>query len=256
MTSLTAHAPAPGDAKFFRTFVTVMAAFLVGGFVVNLAMGRSSFAAPAVVHLHAVVFMGWAGIVLTQFWLAASGAIALHRTLGLLAVAWAGAMMVLGPWVTIAAAQMGRVPFFFQPQHFVLADIFALAGFAAVFGAAVMLRKRTDWHMRLQVCAFAMLTGPGFGRLLPMPFLTPYAFEAASVPGLLFMVFGMVRDRRVHGRAHPAWAWGIAAMIATLVLARVVGFSDVGAQFYAFITAGTAFEGADGLAFPPPPPGM
>lgn len=246
-------ATADRDAVFFRNLATVMAVILVSGFVVNLAMGRSSFAAPVVVHLHAVVFMGWVGIVLTQFWLAASGAIGLHRQLGMLAVAWAGAMMVLGPWVTIAAAQTGRVPFFFQPQHFVLADIFALAGFAAVFGAAVFLKKRTDWHMRLQVCAFAMLTGPGFGRLLPMPFLTPYAFEAASVPAVLFMVFGMVRDGRVHGRAHPAWGWGIAAMVATLVLARVVGFSDFGAQFYAFITAGTAFEGADGLAFPPPP---
>jgi hypothetical protein len=252
----TAANTLPSDAKFFRTFVTVMAVFLVGGFVLNGAMGRSSFAAPAVVHLHAVVFMGWAGIVLTQFWLAASGSIALHRHLGMLAVAWSGAMLVLGPWVTIAAAQTGRVPFFFQPQHFVLADIFALAGFAGVFGAAVVLRKQTDWHMRLQICAFAMLTGPGFGRLVPMPFLTPYAFEAASVPGLLFMVFGMARDRRVHGRAHPAWMWGIGAMVATLLLARVVGFSDVGAQFYAFITAGTALAGADGLAFPPPPPGM
>jgi hypothetical protein len=253
MTTLAADSTVPNDAKFFRTFVTVMAAFLVGGFVLNLAMGRSSFAAPVVVHLHAVVFMGWVGIVLTQFWLAASGSIALHRQLGMLAVAWSGAMLVLGPWVTIACAQTGRVPFFFQPQHFVLADIFALAGFAAVFGAAVALRKRTDWHMRLQVCAFAMLTGPGFGRLLPMPFLSPYAFEAASVPAVLFIVFGMVRDGRAHGRAHPAWMWGIAALVATLALARVVGFSDLGAQFYAFITAGTALEGADGLAFPPPP---
>lgn len=254
MTNAIAPTSAPADATFFRTFVTVMAVILVSGFVFNLAMGRSSFAAPIVVHLHAVIFMGWVGIVLLQFWLAASGSIALHRQTGRLAIVYTAAMIVLGPLVTIGAAQTGRVPFFFQPQHFVLADIFSLACFLALFAAAVAFRKQTDWHLRLQVGAFTALMGPGFGRLLPMPLLPPYAFEAAALASLIFPVIGIVRDLRVHGRAHPAWFWTIGAVVATLVLARLIGFSELGTQFYAAITAGTPMEGTDGLAFPPPPP--
>jgi hypothetical protein len=219
-------------------------------------MGRSSFAAPVVVHLHGVVMMGWVGIAITQFWLGALGSIALHRTLGTLALAWSGAIMVFGPLVTIDGVQAGRVPFFFQPQHFVLANTIGLLAFAGLFAGAVYLRRYTDWHMRLQIGAFAALMGPGFGRLLPMPFITPWAFEAASLAGLIFPVIGALRDWRVSGRAHPAWFWGIGAVVLALVVARMLGFSDFGSQFYAFITAGTAMAGTDGLAFPPPPPGM
>lgn len=256
MSNATATPALATDAKYFRTFVTVMAAILVSGFVFNLAMGRSSFAAPAVVHLHAVVFMGWVGIVLAQFWLAAAGALHWHRQLGMMAVAWAGMMMVLGPWVTIAAAQTGRVPFFFQPQHFLLADIFTLGAFFALFAGAVVLRKHTDWHMRLQIGAFVPLMGPGIGRLIPMPFLTPWAFEAAGVLALIAPLVGIIRDRRVQAQAHPAWYWTLAIAILALVAARMLAFSSTGDDLYAAITAGTPMEGTDGRAFPPAPPGM
>jgi hypothetical protein len=244
------------DAGFFRTLVTVAALVLVSGFVFNLAMGRSSFSAPLIVHLHAVTFMGWVFIVVAQFWLAAAGSIALHRMLGLLAVAWSGAMMVLGPLVTLNAVQMGRVPFFFQPQHFLLADPATLVAFAGLFAAAVYLRKRTDWHLRLQAAAFVPLLGPGVGRLIPMPFLTPYAFEAAGAVTLIVPLIGILRDRRVHGRTHPVWYWCIGAMVLALAVARVVAFTGVGDAIYAAAVAGTHFEGTDGRAFPPMPPGM
>jgi hypothetical protein len=256
MTSALAPATTPNDAKYFRALVTIMAVILVAGFVFNLAMGRSSFAAPTVIHVHAVVYMAWVGIVFSNFWLAGAGAIHWHRQLGLLAVAWSGALMVLGPWVTIAVVQIGRTPFFFQPQHFLFANILGLAAFFGLFAAAIALRKQTDWHARLQIGAFASLMGPGFGRLLPMPFLTPYAFEAASLAGLIFPIIGLVRDRRVHGRTHPAWMWTIGAIVLALVVARLVAFTSLGGDAYAFLTAGTPMEGTEGLAFPPPPPGM
>lgn len=256
MTTTAVSHDTMSDAQFFRTFVTIMAAILVSGFIFNLAMGRSSFAAPVVVHLHAMVFMGWVGIVVTQFWLAGSGAFHWHRQLGMVAVAWTGAMLVLGPWVTIAAAQTGRVPFFFQPQHFILGDILGLLGFFALFAAAIALRKRTDWHARLQIAAFVPLMGPGFGRLIPMPLLAPYAFEAAGLVALIFPIFGIVRDRRVHGRAHPAWYWAIGVVIVSMAFARFIAFTSLGDDFYAFVTAGTPMEGTDGRAFPPPPSGL
>ena len=240
------------DVRFFRIMVTAMAVVLVSGFVVQLALGRSSFNAPLVVHAHGVAFMSWVGIVLTQVWLAAGGAIGLHRQLGRAAIVISLALLVLGPLVTLAAVQTGRVPFFFQPQHFLIANPLTLAVSLALFAAAIALRKRTDWHARLQIGAFVPLMGPGIGRLIPMPFLTPYAFEIAGAVALVVPVIGAVRDIRVHGKAHPAWWWAIGALVVALAVARVLAFSPIGDGVYDIATAYTPFAGSDGRAFPPP----
>ncbi len=251
----TIATPVSDDRRFFRNLISVMAVVLVAGFVVQLALGRSSFGAPVVVHAHAIVFMGWVAVTLAQSWLAAAGNFSTHRRLGQLAVVWSIGLIVLGPLVTLATVQTGRTPFFFQPQHFLVANPMTLVGFAGMFSAAIILRRRTDWHARLHVGAFVMLMGPGFGRLLPMPFLPPYAFETAGLVALIFPLIGILRDWRVHGRPHAAWFWGIGVLLTVTVLARVIGFSPIGAAAYAAVTAGTGLAGSDGLAFPLPPPG-
>ncbi len=253
MTSTTIDLPLADDRRFIRNLITAMAIILVAGFVVQLAAGRSSFNAPLIVHLHAFAFMVWIGITLAQTWLAASGNVALHRKLGLFSIAWVIGLLIIGPMVTIANVQTGRTPFFFQPQHFLVANPLTLIGFAALFTAAVLLRRRKDWHARLQVGAFVMLMGPGFGRLLPMPLLPPYAFEIAGLVALVFPAIGILRDWRVHGRPHPAWLWGIGVLLTVTLLARLIAFSPAGEAIYSLATAGGVMNGTDGLAFPPPP---
>lgn len=251
-------APAPrsgaGDLRFYRVLITAMAAALVAGFVVQLAMGRSSFGAPPVVHLHALVFMGWVAIVVAQAWLVAGGRTGLHRALGGLALAWLLAMLIVGPLVTVAAVQTGRVPFFFQPQYLLLADPAMLFGAAGLVIAAVALRKDRNWHPRLQIGAFMMLMGPGIGRIIPMPLLGAHAFEIASVIPVIFPLIGMARDKRVHGKAHPAWAGSIALLAVLLIAVRLVAYSPAGDAVYAAAVAGSPAAGSDGRAYPPPPP--
>lgn len=254
MTAATIEVPAADDNKFFRICMTVMAVLLVSGFVVQLAAGRSSFNAPIIVHVHAVVFMAWVGIVVTQAWLATTGNIAVHRRLGRFAAVWALVMIVMGTAVTVHGVQTMRTPFFFQPQHFVIANPLSVLAFAGLLFAAIRMRKQTDWHARLQIGAFVMLMGPGFGRLLPMPFMTPYAFEIAGLVALLVPAFGAFRDWRLYGKPHAAWAWTAGVLIGVLLLARVLAFSPAGDAIYAAATANTPAAGSDGLAFPPPPP--
>jgi len=253
MTDANITAPAADDRLFIRNLATVMAVILVSGFVVQLALSRSSFSAPLIVHAHAVVFMGWVGIVLTQVWLAGAGNIALHRQVGKLAAIWALGLLVFGTWITIAAVQTGRTPFFFQPQNFIVANLISLYAAIGLLVAAYVMRKQTDWHARLQISSFVLLMGPGFGRLLPMPFLPPYAFEIAGLTALIFPVIGIVYDWRVHGRPHPAWFWGIGVLLAVTVVARLIGFSPIGEAVYDAVVAGTPLAGTSGLDFPPPP---
>lgn len=243
----------PNDLAFLRNLITVMAVVEVAGFVLQLAMGRSSFGAPLIVHLHAVTFMGWVAIVVAQAWLASGGALRLHRTLGGLALVWMLALIVLGPLVTLAAVRAGRTPFFFQPQHFVVANPATLMGAVGLFVAAVALRRNRDWHMRLQVGAFTMLMGPGLGRILPLPFLKPYAFEVAAGAAVIFPLIGLARDWRVRGRPHPAWLWTLGVLAASLIGARVLALSPTGDAIYAKAVKGAPAAQADGRAFPKPP---
>ena len=72
----------------------VMAAIIVAGFSMQLAMGRSSFSAPPLVHFHAVIFFGWVVIYVTQSALVTRGSMPLHRRLGWLAAARATTMVL------------------------------------------------------------------------------------------------------------------------------------------------------------------
>jgi hypothetical protein len=246
---------ATDDASLFLKIAIGMAVTVFAGFGFNLAMARSSFGAPPVIHMHAVVFMGWVVIYVLQNWLVASGRMALHRRLGWIAVAWLALMAWFGIAVTVAVVQRGTTPFFFLPQHFLIANPLGLFAFVALVLAAVANRRRTDWHRRLQLCAMATIMGPAFGRLLPMPFMTPYAFEAATLAGLIFPAIAMWRESRT-GVVHPAWKWGILPTPITLLLALALSQTAVGDSLYQWVTAGTPGAAVAPLEYGTPPPGM
>ena len=241
--------------RFAFKMAIAMALTVVLGFSTQLAMGRSTFAAPLRVHLHAVVFMGWVAIFLTQSYLATRGPLALHRKLGWLAAGWVGLMITMGFVVTVTMARNGTVPFFFMPQQFLISDPLTVLVFAGMTAAAIVNRKRTDWHARLHICAMAVITGPAFGRLLPMPLLSPFAFEAAGVATLVFPLAGMIRDKRQLGRVHPAWLIGAAAIIGNILLFDLIAYSPLGDTLYHLATAGSHGASVPGLEFGSPPAG-
>ena len=249
--------PSPGarDEGFFLRAAMAMTLVLVAGFSVQLAMGRSSFSAAPVVHAHAVVFMGWVGIYLLQNIFVATGRVAQHRRLGWIAAVWVPAMVVLGCAVTIAIVRRGEVPFFFRPLQFLILDPLSLATFVGLTTAAIMLRRQSDWHRRLHFCAMSVLLGPGLGRLLPMPLLVPWAWEATLAVSLVFPVVGMWADRRRTGRVHPAWRWGVASVLGYLLLTEAITYSPVGVTIYEAVTAGSPGAAVAPLAFPAPPTG-
>lgn len=47
------------ERRFFMIMSAVMVIVTIAGFALNFAMGRSTFASPAIYHVHALVFMGW-----------------------------------------------------------------------------------------------------------------------------------------------------------------------------------------------------
>lgn len=250
------HHQAATAESFFRTLAMAMGLTIVAGFSLHYMMGRSTFAARPLVHFHALAFMGWVGIFVTQAWLATRGPIALHRRLGWIGAGWIALLIIIGFWITLDVTQRGTAPFFFRPQYFLIANPLSTFCFALLAWSAIRMRKQTDWHMRLHICAMAAIIGPAFGRLLPMPLLIPHAFDIAVLSGLIFPLVGIIRDWRQGGRVHPAWWRGVLAILVTLPLAHMISYSTAGDAIYSAVTAGHPGANVPGLEFAPPPPGM
>lgn len=240
---------------FFFRMALGMALLIVTAFSMQWLLGRSSFGARPMVHAHAIVYMGWTLLFTAQSWLGARGSVVWHRRLGWIAVAWTGLMIIMAFAITVDVTRRGIAPFFFQPQLFLIANPLTVAGFLALFAMAIANRRRTDWHRRLHMGAMALLLGPAFGRLLPMPLLMPHAFEIGVAAGLVVPIIGAWRDHRQSGRIHPAWWRAFAAFAIVLVLIEAIVWSPLGDAIYAWVAAGTPGAHVDPLGFPPPPPG-
>jgi len=244
-----------GDDRFFVRGAIVMALTIFAAFTFQHAMGRSSFASPPLVHAHAIIFMGWVVIYLTQNLLIGTGRVDIHRKLGWIALGWIFPMVLLGCLVTLAMLRRGQVPFFFRPLQFLVFDPMTLFFFAGLTLAAVAMRRQTQWHRRLHFCGMSLLLGPAFGRLLPLPLLQPWAWEAAFAATLLFPAAGIIADLRRSGSVHPAWRYGIGAMLACLVLTEAITYSPLGTALYRVVTADSPGAAVAPLGFPPPPAG-
>ena len=244
-----------GDERFFLGAAIAMTLVIVAGFSTQLAMGRSTFYSPPLVHAHAIIFMGWVTIYLLQNIFVATDRMALHRRLGWVAAGWMIPMLVVGFGVTVAMLRRGQVPFFFRPLHFLVFDPVSLLTFVGLTGSAILLRNRTEWHRRLHLCGMSMLMGPGFGGLLPMPLLPPWAWEATFAAGMIFPIAGVIADLRRSGRVHPAWIRGIAAMLFAFLMVEGITYSPVGQVLYRAVTADSPGAKVPPLEFPPPPAG-
>lgn len=257
MATLAAHSqvqPA-GDDRFFLRAAIVMALTVAAGFSLQLAMGRSTFASPPLVHAHAIAFMGWVTLYLLQNAFVATDRMALHRRLGWIGAVWLVPMLVLGCVVTVAMARRGQVPFFFRPLQFLVFDPLTLFTFVGLTVAAIMLRRETAWHRRLHFCGMSLLLGPAFGRLLPLPLLQPCAWEVTFTACLAFPAAGIVSDLRRTGSVHPAWRWGIGAMLGCVILTEAITYSPIGSAIYRGVTAGSRGASVPALDFAAPPAG-
>ncbi|MCY1172626.1 hypothetical protein D9M73_127650 [compost metagenome] len=125
--------------------------------------------------------------------------------------------------------------------------------FAGLIGAAIVRRRQTEWHRRLNFSGMALLLGPAYGRLLPMPFLIPYAYEVDTLAVLILPVIGIVFDLRRNGTIHPAWWWGLAAIIGSTLLSEAITYSPLGTALYRVATEGSAGASIAPLAYPPFP---
>ena len=240
------------EAQSFFILACLRAATIVAGFLLNIVMGRSTFASPLIVHVHGITFMGWLGITLTQMRFAAAGPLGLHRKLGWISVVYVPWMVLMGFLIMRHSLQTTGGPFFFAQNEFLWGNGTALVAFAATIGWAIARRRDTAAHSRLMLCAFSVLTGPGLGRLLPEPLLIPYAWDTVVVATLIWPAIGMALDHRRHGSVHRAWFKGVALIVGLQVAAQLIAYSPIGIAATRSVIAGTPGADRPMAAFLPP----
>ena len=209
----TASSPEQAERTFFLVMAVVIAVTVAAGFTLFLGAGISSFNAPWWVHVHAVTFMGWIVIYIAQNIFVFRNDIAHHRTLGRIGAIYWMWMVVVGLVLTPLTLAVGRSPPFFTPPYFLALDWVNIFAFGVLASAAIRMRRQTDWHRRLMFCATVCVIAPALGRLIVLSGNTMTA--PLNVALLLpYVIVAMVTDRMIRGRIHPAWWWGLIAIVA------------------------------------------
>ncbi len=254
MASVFVERSGPVGPRFFLKLAIAMAVVIFVGFSLQWVMGRSTFAVPVAVHVHALLFFGWTVLFVVQTAFAGRADRKLHRRLGWIGACWAGAVVIVGVYTTAMMVRRGGAPFFFTPAYFLFMNALFVTGFGGLVAAAIRLRRRTEWHRRLMICAMAILTGPAFGRILPLPLMIPWAAWGVFAAVLLFPAAGMLADLRRRGRVHAAWWWGTGTITAIQLAIGIVAASPPGLALYHLVMRGGGAEAVAPDVYPPFPP--
>ena len=102
------------------------------------------------------------------------------------------------------------------------------------------------------LCGMAILTGPGLGRLLPLPLMIPNSWLITTLATMIFPVIGMIADKRSQGRVHPAYWWGLGLYVGVFAVSMLLAFSPFGIAVTEQVIAGTPGAERPMEAFLPP----
>ena len=233
------HQPTPlAGRRFYLIMSVLLAGIVVFGFSHTIPFDLAPPGLPLLLLLHAVIFGAWVLLFIAQPALVARRSISMHRKLGWVGAALACALILLGGSAILFALWNKTLPPFYPPGLFIVRGIVGLALFAGLLTAAIRLRRRIEWHKRLMLCAAITVVGPGLERALPLPLFGPaWPFVADGVLDLIALV-GPATDLFVRRRIHPAYIWGVGAIIAGQATVDLLAPSPVAVLMLRLVGAG------------------
>ena len=223
-----AASASPARQFYFHMAVACAAVAFLGfapTYFVPLATGK--FSAPPSVHVHGIVFFTWSVFFVFQAWLAASGNVARHRSVGIIGVSLATAMTIFGFLAGVSAmkrsASVGQAD---AGIAFAIVPWSGILFFAIVFAIGIAMVRRPEVHKRLMLLTgisvldaavarwfLTFLAPPGPPGPPPVAVTIPPAFVA-----YLLLVVAMVHDWRTRGRPHAVYVIGGIVLVAIKLL--------------------------------------
>lgn len=173
-----------------------------------------------VVHLHGAVFFSWMMLFLVQSWLITRARVVRHRSLGLVGISLATAMLIFG-FIVSLAANVERIEAGQTARAYDLgfSNSVALLSFAILFALAILKRRSAASHKRLMLFATAMILTPAVGRLY-----RPVFAPSPPSPWVVFVTIDLILvaciwyDLRILRHPHPVTIAGGAVLVAFQVL--------------------------------------
>lgn len=208
------------ERNFYFTMALMMVAAVVYGFshTVEANLLRPAIARPPILYLHVLTFVAWLGLFTAQSALVRSRRIRLHKQLGLFGAGLGAAVFAIGIATSLVMTRfhaLNVVPGA-PPPAFLIVPLNDMVAFAGTFGAAILLRRKPEYHRRLMLMATAALTAAGWGRFPEIPAAMFYL----GVDGLILL--GVARDLIVIRSVHSAYLYALPAMIAGQIVAMTI----------------------------------
>jgi hypothetical protein len=224
------RAVASSHARYFYFYMAlscIAVAFLGFAPTYWVPMATGSFPSMPVIHFHGMLFFAWTLYFAFQTWLAASGRVARHRTIGMIGVSLATAMTIFGFLAAVNAmkrsAALGLTD---AGIAFAIVPLSGILFFAVVFSLAIANTRQPETHKRLMLLAGISILDAAVARwfltfLAPAGPAGPPPVEITIIPALvayLLLVPAMIFDWRRQGRPHPVYIYGGIALLAVKLL--------------------------------------
>jgi hypothetical protein len=202
-------------SSFYRVCALAALAVAVAGFFLTYLrpMALGTFEGPALSHIHGALLAGWLLLVIAQAFLVRSR-FPIHRRLGWLALGLAPAIAISTAMIGAEAARRDGP----AGADDLIGTITTPLVFVLLVGAALLLRKKPQWHKRLILLATVTILWPAWFRwrhFLP-EFPRPDIWLGVVLTDLPILVAAM-RDRIRFGAVHPAYLIAGTALVAEQV---------------------------------------
>jgi len=228
------------DVFFFSMAAVAALAVLVGFARTYFLAGMMLAPLPSLlVHIHAVVFLGWIVLFATQISLVATQHVNLHRRMGVFGFVLAVLMIPLG--LLTASARLARQ--LVHPGQDSMADvldlyaapIFDMLMFAVFTCFAYRNRLRPAVHKRLILFATLCLLDAAFDR---WSIFDPYPLWQVNLMCFVPLVLAtMIYDRWSTGTIQRVTIWSAAFMLTTQELRHFISQTEPWAQFAHWVGA-------------------
>jgi hypothetical protein len=244
--TLSEQAARTSERRFFATMAFASLAVVFAGFATSYYLWPISRAThypagqpisvsiPVLVHVHAVLFSVWVGLLVVQATLVSLDHVTTHRRLGRVGAGLVPVMVLTGLSTAVRGARDGWNPGGPYPDalSFMFVGIADIAVFAALTAGGLVWRNRPDVHKRL------MLLGTIGGLMWPAITRMPLvAGRFPSMFGLLTVLVLAPAARDFLSRSRARWlSLGIGlGVLATFPLRVAIGTSVAWRAFAAWV---------------------
>lgn len=184
---------------------------------------------PPLVHVHGFVMTLWIATFVLQTSLVAMRHTDLHRRVGVAGALLASLVLVVGVTTALNGARRGASPGP-PPLIFLAVPLADMAVFAALAGAGLYFRRRSDIHKRLMLLATLSMLAAAFARI-PLGFIRANPVVMAFGLTDLFVLACVSYDTWARRRLHPAFGWGALLIVAShplrLMLAKTPAWMQI-----------------------------